>query len=195
MRRGGVATGAAALRHSVVRGGETDHQQTLVEWAALMAQTTMPELVWLHAVPNGGLRSRATAGRLRAEGVKSGVPDLVLPVPRAWARGAYLEVKAPSRDKRPTPEQQRWLAYLDGAGYFAALVYGVDAGRAALEWYVGGPADGHAGLRLERACAKYGVEMHRTPWAPNGLPRPDKAAWTTFAPAEWTAEWAAGLGR
>ena len=45
------------------------------------------------AVPNGGKRSKAEAGRLKAEGVKSGVPDLCL-----IYDGMYygLEVKKPA---------------------------------------------------------------------------------------------------
>ena len=44
------------------------------------------------AVPNGGKRSKAEAGRLKAEGVKSGVPDLTV-----VHDGMYygLEVKKP----------------------------------------------------------------------------------------------------
>ena len=45
------------------------------------------------AVPNGGKRSKSEAGRLKAEGVKSGVPDLCL-----IYDGMYygLEVKKPA---------------------------------------------------------------------------------------------------
>ena len=35
----------------------------------------------LFAVPNGGARSKATAGKLKAEGVVAGVADLILLVP------------------------------------------------------------------------------------------------------------------
>lgn len=39
------------------------------------------ELRWMHAIPNGGLRDKATAGKLKAEGVKRGIPDVFLPLP------------------------------------------------------------------------------------------------------------------
>ena len=38
-----------------------------------------PRLEWIHAIPNGGLRNKATASNLKAEGVKSGVLDVFLP--------------------------------------------------------------------------------------------------------------------
>jgi hypothetical protein len=64
-------------------------------------------LKWLHHVPNGGSRgdtaqSRKIRGaRLKAEGVKDGVPDIHLPVPilheGTWWHGLYLEMKKPSQ--------------------------------------------------------------------------------------------------
>jgi hypothetical protein len=35
--------------------------------------------VLIFAIPNGGARSKATAGRLRVEGVVAGVPALIVP--------------------------------------------------------------------------------------------------------------------
>lgn len=35
------------------------------------------DAVWF-AVPNGGLRNKAVAGKLKAEGVKPGVPDILI---------------------------------------------------------------------------------------------------------------------
>lgn len=60
---------------------EAQEQMTLFSWAA-MQSGKYPELNLLYHVPNGGSRHKAEAGRLRAEGVKAGVPDLCLPVAR-----------------------------------------------------------------------------------------------------------------
>src|SRR5262245_64718583 len=49
------------------------------------------------AIPNGGARDVITAGRLKAEGVRAGVPDVCLPVARAGYHGLFLEVKRPDR--------------------------------------------------------------------------------------------------
>lgn len=53
------------------------------------------ELALLHHIPNGGARSKATAGRLKAEGVKAGIPDICLPVPKNGYGALYIELKVP----------------------------------------------------------------------------------------------------
>lgn len=63
----------------------------------------VPELRWLHAIPNGGYRDKVTAGKLKAEGVKRGIPDIFLPLPlRTFDRsycGLYVEMKRPETKK------------------------------------------------------------------------------------------------
>lgn len=71
---------------------EAQEQMTLFSWAA-MQSGKYPELNLLYHVPNGGSRHKAEAGRLRAEGVKAGVPDLCLPVARGQYHGLYIELK------------------------------------------------------------------------------------------------------
>lgn len=81
-------------------GTESAHQIALFQWAALSV-SRWPCLRWLHHIPNGGSRgdsgaSRAIAGgRLKAEGVRSGVADVFLPVARCNKHGLYIEMKAP----------------------------------------------------------------------------------------------------
>ena len=65
---------------------EAEHQAALFRWASLVS-LRLPELRLLFAVPNGGHRHRAVAARLKDEGVKAGVPDLFLPVPRGAFHG------------------------------------------------------------------------------------------------------------
>lgn len=72
---------------------ETLEQQALFQWAAYN-ETIIPELKLLHAIPNGGKRYKATAVRLKKEGVRSGVPDVFLPVARHDKHGLYVEMKA-----------------------------------------------------------------------------------------------------
>jgi len=52
-----------------------------------------PGLELIHSIPNGGARHIAVAAKLRAEGVRAGVPDIFLPVPRGSAHGLYIELK------------------------------------------------------------------------------------------------------
>ena len=60
---------------------ESEEQQTLFRWAAMQCGK-YPELALMFHIPNEGKRSWMTGGRMKAEGLKSGVPDIFLPVPR-----------------------------------------------------------------------------------------------------------------
>ena len=77
------------------------------------------------AVPNGGLRSKAEAGRLKKEGVKSGVPDLCL-----IYDGLYfgLEVKKPMTNTRKgylSKNQKAMHDKIEDAGGTVKTVYSV----------------------------------------------------------------------
>lgn len=104
---------------------ESEEQQAVMEWAEA-ASGRWPELRLIYHIPNEGLRSMATGGRLRAEGLKSGVPDLCLPVARAGYHGLYIEMKR-TKGGRTSPEQKEWLAALEAEGYQTALCRGADA--------------------------------------------------------------------
>lgn len=99
---------------------ESEEQQALFQWAALL-QARFPELALLYHIPNGGERAAATAARLKAEGVKAGVPDVCLPVARGEYHGLYVEMKAGKN--KPTPQQVWWLDQLKKQGYLTAVAY------------------------------------------------------------------------
>lgn len=100
---------------------ESEEQKCLFSWAALMARAH-PELALLYHIPNGGKRSVTTAKRLKAEGVKAGVPDLCLPVARGKYHGLYIELKAGKN--KTTDNQNKWLSDLKRNGYRAEVCYG-----------------------------------------------------------------------
>jgi hypothetical protein len=93
------------------------------------------DLRFLAAVPNGGGRSAAQAGRFKAQGVRRGYPDLILDVARGGWHGLRLEFK-PTDGPKPRPEQTGWLEELGAQGYCAASARGVDAAFALLLRYV-----------------------------------------------------------
>lgn len=101
---------------------ESEHalQKHIIRRCALMSGR-YPDLEWLHAIPNGGHRSKAAAGKMRAEGQKKGVPDLCLPVPRRAGdrlyHGLYLELK--KAGGAPSEDQREWLLHLHRSGYAA----------------------------------------------------------------------------
>lgn len=77
-----------------------------------------------HAIPNGGGRSRAEAGRLKAEGVKSGVSDLFVALPAAAQHGLYIEMKAAKG--RVSDEQRAWIERSLALGYPAHVCWSAD---------------------------------------------------------------------
>lgn len=65
----------------------------------------IPDLIKIHAIPNGGKRTRYEAGALIREGVRAGVPDLCLPIARGGYHGLYIEMKAPGKIDNTSKEQ------------------------------------------------------------------------------------------
>ena len=112
-------------------------QVNLFRWAHY-AKATAPELALLYAIPNGGARHPAVAAKLRAEGVKPGVPDLHLPVPRGTFHGLYIELKRVS-GSRPTKEQREWLEKLETQGYRAVWCRGWHHAKDVIEEYLAAP--------------------------------------------------------
>lgn len=84
---------------------EHQHQCALIQWAEGKAKR-YPEVGMLFAIPNGGARHIAVARKLKAEGVRAGVPDLFLPVPRGGYGGLFIEMKSPKG--KVTKEQAWW---------------------------------------------------------------------------------------
>ena len=94
-----------------------------------------PELRWIMAIPNGGARNIVVAAKLKAEGVKKGVPDLMLPTRRGGYAGCWIEMKR-RKGGRMEPEQIEWRDYLLGAGYWHMVCKGWEEAKDALEEYL-----------------------------------------------------------
>lgn len=100
---------------------EGNEQEALFRWAAFV-RGRFPEIDLLYHIPNGGSRNRLEAANLERQGVKSGVPDLCLPVARGKYHGLYIEMKY---GKNKTSENQRkWLTALQKQDYAVAVCYG-----------------------------------------------------------------------
>ena len=112
---------------------EHKEQCSVIQWARLN-EVIWPCLKYLFSIPNGGKRNIRTAVRLKAEGVKAGVPDLMLPVVRyqnvdrglVLAAGLFIEMK--SAKGKMTDSQNEWRDYLIKAGYQHFVCY--NAGEA-----------------------------------------------------------------
>ena len=93
-----------------------------------------------HAIPNGGGRSKAEAGRLKSEGVKAGVSDVFVAYPVAHWHGLYIEMKRPDGGTL-SEEQRRWLAESERLGYLAVCCRGADEAWTVWRAYVDGGLD------------------------------------------------------
>lgn len=119
-------TAHTARRRTQVLPVPTEHE----EQAALFKQAwlyrqTYPELELMFAIPNGSYKGKASAGIFRAEGLKSGVPDILLPVARGPYHGLFIELKRQSGGT-VSAEQKQWLASLKEQGYLALVCKGCD---------------------------------------------------------------------
>ncbi|MBO5449790.1 MAG: VRR-NUC domain-containing protein [Ruminococcus sp.] len=97
----------------------------------------MSVLDFLHAIPNGGYRNKTTAAKLKAEGVKPGVPDICLPYPVGEFHGLYIEMKRESGG-RLSDRQKIWIAYLQSQNYAACVCNGFEEARDVLLAYLSG---------------------------------------------------------
>lgn len=94
---------------------EHEEQRQFVSW---FRQTYHG--VRIFAIPNGGIRSKSQAGRLKAEGVSPGVPDLFVP---AWA--LWIEMKR-QKGGSVSIEQKDWHEYLMSIGHKVLIAKGFD---------------------------------------------------------------------
>ncbi len=104
---------------------EHQEQAALIQWFQVAYPTIKTRLF---AIPNGTNKSRAAASRHMAEGLRSGVPDLMLPIPRGDYHGLFIELKR-SKGGRLSDTQKDWLAFLSGQGYMAVVCHGFDEAK------------------------------------------------------------------
>jgi len=87
----------------------------------------------LFAVPNGGYRSKTTAIALKAEGVESGVADILFLVA---SRGfGYLCIEMKYGKNKQSDNQKDFEKAVDGVGGIYQLAYSAEEAQKILEWY------------------------------------------------------------
>ena len=109
---------------------EHEHQVAYFRWLGYKH----PNLL-AYAIPNGGLRNKAVAGKLKAEGVVSGIPDIFVAHPNGTHHGLYIEMKA--EKGRPSKSQVEIKARLELAGYRVDVCHGWHEAMAATQEYLG----------------------------------------------------------
>lgn len=176
-------------------GTEHGEQRALFAWAAMAEQygfaaawsedayrgkfpdpQPVPELKWFHAIPNGGARgdnaksSAIRGAQLKAEGVKSGIPDTFLPLPMWGAvtpahthlrcityAGLYVEMKRQKSEGRrkgsTSTEQDEAIAWLRHSGYAVSVCFTWEQAAKEIQSYIEAVRKGeqrHAEPELQR---------------------------------------------
>ena len=111
----------------------TEHQiQTaLFQWL----RAVHPKVV-AFAVPNAARRSPSQAAYLKAEGLRAGIPDVVLATPRGGFAGMFLELK---REGGKLSDAQRETLYLlANEGYACAIAWNLDEAIELITQYLEG---------------------------------------------------------
>lgn len=107
----------------MMRNSEHNEQAALMQWWQLASlRFGIPEPL-LFAIPNGGLRNRITGAKMKAEGVRAGVPDLFLAVPAMGYNGLFIELKQ-EHAGRTSSAQDAMLSRLEAQGYRTAVCHG-----------------------------------------------------------------------
>ena len=112
---------------------ESVMQQQVFKWTDYMLGK-YPEFALMFHIPNGGSRNKLEAANLKRQGVKAGVPDICLPVPRGKYHGLYIELKYGKN--KVTEKQSWWLKALSKQGYAVKVCYNFDETTKALIQYL-----------------------------------------------------------
>lgn len=116
-------------------------QSAYFSWAKLH-----PEARRAYAIPNAAKRSMRLAAMMKAEGLRKGVLDVHLPIPRGGCAGLWIEFKAEKNDL--TPEQRAEAEQLAKDGYAVYACWGAIVAIELTQQYLDGKlAPGFTSLR------------------------------------------------
>lgn len=114
-----------------MKRSETTEQINLFTWAE-RNKKFIPELELMYHVPNEG--KRTNGGLLKMAGLKSGVPDVCLPVARMGFHGLYIEMKFGKN--KTTKDQEAYMKLLREQEYKTAVAYSFEEARAIIRRYL-----------------------------------------------------------
>lgn len=113
---------------------EHNEQVALMQWWKLSHKRfKLPEYA-LFAIPNGGARHIAVAKKLKAEGVRAGVPDIELRISRNGYHALWIEMKYGKN--KPTEAQAEFMKWQEAEGAKCVVAYKWDDAKQAIEEYL-----------------------------------------------------------
>lgn len=107
-----------------------------------------PDLEFIYATPNGGSRGdteksrKIEGGKMKAEGVKPGVPDIFVPLPRlnvgnnTLYPGMYIEMKTVDGGDGGSDNQKRYMEFLKSKHFYVVLCNGHIEALKQIRWYL-----------------------------------------------------------
>lgn len=95
----------------------------------------LPEFALAHFA-NGGKRGKVEAARLKGQGVRRGMPDLLLSVKTERYSGLAMELK--TRTGTTTPEQKAVLRHMSEQGFDVSVQHDVDGAIGRIKGYLTG---------------------------------------------------------
>ncbi len=106
----------------------------------------------IFAVPNGGERNIIVAQRLKQEGVKSGISDIIFLKPVGKCSGLLVEVK--TLEGKQSPTQKDWQEKITRDGYIYIIIRTLEQFQQVINDYL------NQKLTLENQC-EYGTALEK----------------------------------
>ena len=113
---------------------ETEEQAALIAWADKTVIDGICIGDYLIHIPNEGKRGPKAARDAKRLGLRKGVLDLFLALPRGGYAGLWIEMK--SCNGKPTTEQIKWIDRMIKAGFFAEVCQGFRNAKDSIESYL-----------------------------------------------------------
>jgi hypothetical protein len=114
---------------------EHDEQVAFFQWLDRFLPTIGFDQRLAFAIPNGGKRHVVVAMQMKAEGVKPGVPDVLVAIPRPGFHGLFIEMKR--RGGRVKKNQLELADLLRRQGYNVVIAWSFEEAQRAVLGYFG----------------------------------------------------------
>lgn len=90
----------------------------------------------MFAIPNEGKRTKKMGGRLKAQGLRSGVPDFMVAIPCGGYHGLFVEMKYGKNGL--SENQTKWIARLERQGFKVGAAWSSEEAKELILNYLGG---------------------------------------------------------
>lgn len=127
--------GGAGISKNTKRASPEEDLHRLVFGWIFQMEECFPLLGFMMHSPNGGARSKGEAGKLKAMGVRKGVPDVICPFACGPWKGFACELKAPKGTL--TPEQDLFLVKARADGWLTGVCFDLESFVALAQTFLG----------------------------------------------------------